>query len=267
MATEALADRGQHPPTPRGAWPGSLGPDDSRPQTTSRTRCASATACAIATSSSSARARRPAHIQHLADELGVAFDRDDRTGSFLLGREGGHSARRIVHAKDITGAAIQDRAAGARAAERGDRITMLADHMAIDLLTTAKYGGPNAVLRRLRARPEHRARSRPSSRAPRCWPPAARARSTCTPPTPTSRPATASPWPTGPARGSRTWSSSSSTPPACSTREAKTSSSARRCAARAAPAPARRHRLHGALPRRWRTSPRATSWRAPSTPR
>jgi L-aspartate oxidase len=44
----------------------------------------------------------------------------------------------------MTGAAIQT-ALLARAAERGDKITMLADHMAIDLLTTAKYGGPNAV--------------------------------------------------------------------------------------------------------------------------
>jgi len=85
----------------------------------------------------------PAHIKHLADELGVAFDRDEE-GNFLLGREGGHSERRIVHAKDMTGAAIQT-ALLARADERGDRITMLADHMAIDLLTTAKYGGPNAV--------------------------------------------------------------------------------------------------------------------------
>src|SRR5438552_4709777 len=76
----------------------------------------------------------PAHIQHLADELGVAFDRGD-DGHFLLGREGGHSERRIVHAKDMTGAAIQT-ALLARAAERGERITMLADHMAIDLLTT-----------------------------------------------------------------------------------------------------------------------------------
>jgi L-aspartate oxidase len=85
----------------------------------------------------------PAHIKHLADELGVAFDRDEE-GNFLLGREGGHSERRIVHARDMTGAAIQT-ALLARADERGDRITMLADHMAIDLLTTAKYGGPNAV--------------------------------------------------------------------------------------------------------------------------
>jgi len=85
----------------------------------------------------------PAHIQRLADELGVAFDRDEE-GNFQLGREGGHSERRIVHARDMTGAAIQTSLLE-RAAERGERITMLADHMAIDLLTTAKYGGPNAV--------------------------------------------------------------------------------------------------------------------------
>src|SRR2546421_6382737 len=48
----------------------------------------------------------PQHILRLADELGVAFDRD-ASGGFDLGREGGHSARRIVHARDITGAAIQ----------------------------------------------------------------------------------------------------------------------------------------------------------------
>ncbi len=85
----------------------------------------------------------PAHIRRLADELGVPFDRD-AAGRFDLGREGGHTARRIVHVKDMTGAAIQQTLL-ARAAERGDRITLLPDHLAIDLLTTAKYGGPNAV--------------------------------------------------------------------------------------------------------------------------
>jgi L-aspartate oxidase len=85
----------------------------------------------------------PEHILRFANELGVAFDRDPE-GHFELGREGGHTARRIVHAKDTTGAAIQQ-ALLARVAERGDRITILPDHMAIDLLTTAKYGGPNAV--------------------------------------------------------------------------------------------------------------------------
>jgi L-aspartate oxidase len=85
----------------------------------------------------------PAHIKLLADELGVPFDRDAE-GHFELGREGGHTARRIVHAKDSTGWAIQE-ALLARVAERGDRITLLPNHMAVDLLTAAKYGGPNAV--------------------------------------------------------------------------------------------------------------------------
>jgi L-aspartate oxidase len=85
----------------------------------------------------------PEHILRLADQLGVPFDRDAE-GHFELGREGGHTARRIVHAKDSTGWAIQQ-ALLARVAERADRITMLPNHMAIDLLTSAKYGGPNAV--------------------------------------------------------------------------------------------------------------------------
>jgi L-aspartate oxidase len=85
----------------------------------------------------------PEHILWFANELGVPFDRD-ATGHLALGREGGHTARRIVHAKDSTGWAIQE-ALLAGVARRTDRITMLPDHMAIDLLTTAKYGGPNAV--------------------------------------------------------------------------------------------------------------------------
>jgi L-aspartate oxidase len=85
----------------------------------------------------------PEHILRLASEIGVPFDRDAH-GHLELGREGGHSARRIAHVKDSTGSAIQ-RALLAKVAERGDRITMLPDHLAIDLLTTAKYGGPNSV--------------------------------------------------------------------------------------------------------------------------
>jgi L-aspartate oxidase len=85
----------------------------------------------------------PEHILRFANEMGVPFDRD-AGGQLALGREGGHTARRIVHVKDSTGWAIQA-ALLARVAERADRITMLPDHMAIDLLTTAKYGGPNAV--------------------------------------------------------------------------------------------------------------------------
>jgi L-aspartate oxidase len=85
----------------------------------------------------------PEHILRLADEMGVPFDRDAQ-GNFALGREGGHNARRIVHAKDTTGWAIQQ-ALLAAVARRADRITLVPNHMAIDLLTTAKYGGPNAV--------------------------------------------------------------------------------------------------------------------------
>ncbi len=85
----------------------------------------------------------PEHILRFANELGVPFDRGP-DGQFELGREGGHTARRIVHAKDTTGAAIH-RTLLQRVMERDDRIQLLPDHLAIDLLTTAKYGGPNTV--------------------------------------------------------------------------------------------------------------------------
>jgi L-aspartate oxidase len=85
----------------------------------------------------------PEHILYLANQIGVAFDRDEN-GDFNLGREGGHSARRIVHARDMTGAAIHN---ALLETVRGypDSITLMPNHMALDLLTTAKYGGPNAV--------------------------------------------------------------------------------------------------------------------------
>ena len=111
----------------------------------------------------------PEHILWLADELGVPFDRD-AAGHLALGREGGHTARRIVHAKDTTGWAIQEALLGG-VAKRADRITLLPDHLAIDLLTTAKYGGPNAVFgaylldqRTGEGRDGHRARGRAGHR-------------------------------------------------------------------------------------------------------
>ena len=85
----------------------------------------------------------PEHILYLANQIGVAFDRDEN-GDFSLGREGGHSARRIVHARDMTGAAIHNALLETVRAQ-GESITLLPNHMAVDLLTTAKYGGPNAV--------------------------------------------------------------------------------------------------------------------------
>jgi L-aspartate oxidase len=85
----------------------------------------------------------PEHILYLANQIGVAFDRD-QNGEFNLGREGGHSARRIAHVRDMTGAAIHS-ALLETVRAHGERITLLPKHMAVDLLTTAKYGGPNAV--------------------------------------------------------------------------------------------------------------------------
>jgi L-aspartate oxidase len=47
----------------------------------------------------------PAHIQQLLN-LGVAFSRNQR-GKIDLTREGGHSQRRIVHVRDMTGLAVE----------------------------------------------------------------------------------------------------------------------------------------------------------------
>jgi L-aspartate oxidase len=58
-----------------------------------------------------------------------------------LGREGGHSKRRIVHAGDITGRAVE--AALLRACQASPRIRILEDHMGIDLITPARFGGPD----------------------------------------------------------------------------------------------------------------------------
>jgi L-aspartate oxidase len=82
----------------------------------------------------------PAHVRALA-ELGVDFARDEE-GGFELGREGGHSARRVAHHKDTTGAAIQR--ALSEAVLRHTQIKVLSDHIAIDLLSMAKYGGEPA---------------------------------------------------------------------------------------------------------------------------
>lgn len=68
----------------------------------------------------------------LLDELGVDFDRD-AAGKLDLTREGGHSARRIIHAKDATGHAILE--AVARRVAGTARIARRAGWAAIDLLT------------------------------------------------------------------------------------------------------------------------------------
>ncbi|WPD23565.1 MAG: L-aspartate oxidase [Candidatus Electrothrix scaldis] len=72
-------------------------------------------------------------------ELGVSFQQGKRGEEFDLGMEGGHSARRVAHAKDMTGREIE-RALLARAQEH-PQIEILEDHMAVDLLLESKAQG------------------------------------------------------------------------------------------------------------------------------
>jgi L-aspartate oxidase len=73
----------------------------------------------------------PDRIQDLI-ELGAKFTKD-RKGQLHLGREGGHSTSRIVHAKDLTGREIERALLSAVAAH--PNIEILEDHFAIELLT------------------------------------------------------------------------------------------------------------------------------------
>jgi L-aspartate oxidase len=83
----------------------------------------------------------PAAVRELVERFGARFDTNGG-GTLDLAREGGHSARRVAHAKDTTGREIE-RALLAAAAEHAN-ITILPNHMAVDLLQLAKYGGPDA---------------------------------------------------------------------------------------------------------------------------
>ena len=85
----------------------------------------------------------PAAIDWLVG-LGVPFTRHGDTGnadSFHLTREGGHSARRVLHAADATGRAMETTLIGE--AKRRQNITLLEHHIAIDLITGAKLGQVN----------------------------------------------------------------------------------------------------------------------------
>jgi L-aspartate oxidase len=92
----------------------------------------------------------PARIAELI-ELGMKFTERDGPGEdggkeLDLGREGGHSKRRILHAKDVTGREIER--ALLNAVSRQPNIEIFENHIAIDLITTQKLGhaGPNRCL-------------------------------------------------------------------------------------------------------------------------
>jgi L-aspartate oxidase len=75
----------------------------------------------------------PARIRELID-LGAKFDL--RGTGFDLGKEGGHSKRRILHAHDLTGWEIEKTLIEAVHAEKN--IEIFEHHMAIDLITQAR---------------------------------------------------------------------------------------------------------------------------------
>ena len=68
-------------------------------------------------------------------ERGVKFDRSS-SGDYDLGREGGHSQRRVLHAGDVTGAEIQRALVGA--VKKHPNIRFFEHHQAIDLITTRR---------------------------------------------------------------------------------------------------------------------------------
>jgi L-aspartate oxidase len=90
----------------------------------------------------------PARIAELI-ELGMKFsERESARGSggheLDLGKEGGHSKRRILHAQDVTGREIERALLAAIA--RQPNVTIFENHFAIDLITTAKLGQSRPVV-------------------------------------------------------------------------------------------------------------------------
>lgn len=85
----------------------------------------------------------PAAINHLI-ELGAKFTTRGEMGDikhkdeFDLGREGGHTKRRVLHAGDITGEEIERTLVAACKAEKN--ITIFEYFIAIDLITTSRLG-------------------------------------------------------------------------------------------------------------------------------
>ena len=74
---------------------------------------------------------------------GADFDKDEQ-GELSLTREGGHSARRVVHVADATGAEVE-RALIERV-KAHPNIRIFDHHMAIDLIMLSRFGGPDVCV-------------------------------------------------------------------------------------------------------------------------
>jgi len=70
---------------------------------------------------------------------GVRFSREDsREEAFALGREGGHSRRRVLHCKDLTGREIEERLLAA--CVKHPNITVDENHMGLELIEGRQAG-------------------------------------------------------------------------------------------------------------------------------
>lgn len=76
-------------------------------------------------------AKRAREAVEWLSEQGVAFDRDQKGGGYHLGREGGHSHRRILHSADATGGAVEN-ALIEQLKQQG--IVLMDHHFAVDLI-------------------------------------------------------------------------------------------------------------------------------------
>jgi len=78
----------------------------------------------------------PKRIQELI-ELGARFTMRPQGNELDLGKEAGHSRRRIVHAGDFTGREVEE--ALLKAVDARGNITIYENHIAIDLITHSKF--------------------------------------------------------------------------------------------------------------------------------
>jgi L-aspartate oxidase len=84
-------------------------------------------------------AEGPVRIRELVD-LGLQFDERDAAGhrEFDLGREAGHSKRRVLHVRDETGKELEETLL--RELGLQSHVDLLEHHMAVDLITAGKLG-------------------------------------------------------------------------------------------------------------------------------
>jgi L-aspartate oxidase len=114
-----------------------MAPDDSPEAHVKDTLVAGAGLCHEVVAEICAR-EGPDRVRELI-ERGARFDQEE--GRLHLTREGGHSARRVVHAADATGAEIERALVAVAAAHPNIRIV---EHQtAIDLIVLSRFGGPD----------------------------------------------------------------------------------------------------------------------------